>query len=307
MGDKVNPLNWNLGFGFDLGQLGSSIINYYSQQKTNEANRNLAELAYQQNVEQWHRENAYNLPSAQMQRLQDAGLNPNLVYGSGSAVQTSARSPQMSYPQMQSPQVNFSTPMSSSVVNNPLVSSQVSVQRSQAELNQAQVIKTIAESKGLDAKTKYQLIQNMFASEREQLQIQLLNQQIEHFDKQWEVFASQIDVNVSVRDMNVEQANKLKKELRILGINADQAQAMYDKWYKHGLTPAQGWKQMTAQLAWLALQLPSQGEPEISVNDGLTDEEFEKKYGYKRYSDRWWGKVNEQSQYKQGSGWSSIY
>lgn len=35
------------------------------------------------NLEDWWRQNEYNLPSAQMQRLKDAGLNPNLVYGHG--------------------------------------------------------------------------------------------------------------------------------------------------------------------------------------------------------------------------------
>jgi len=33
------------------------------------------------NLNQWHRENAYNHPSAQMARLQEAGLNPALMYG----------------------------------------------------------------------------------------------------------------------------------------------------------------------------------------------------------------------------------
>ena len=32
---------------------------------------------------QWNRENAYNSPKQQMQRLREAGLNPNLVYGKG--------------------------------------------------------------------------------------------------------------------------------------------------------------------------------------------------------------------------------
>lgn len=35
------------------------------------------------NIKFWNMQNAYNDPSAQMQRLRDAGLNPNLVYGSG--------------------------------------------------------------------------------------------------------------------------------------------------------------------------------------------------------------------------------
>lgn len=34
-------------------------------------------------LEDWHRQNEYNSPRAQMQRLQEGGLNPNLVYGQG--------------------------------------------------------------------------------------------------------------------------------------------------------------------------------------------------------------------------------
>lgn len=45
-------------------------------------------LSYEQqralNAEAFNREAAYNHPSAQMQRLKEAGLNPNLIYGSGS-------------------------------------------------------------------------------------------------------------------------------------------------------------------------------------------------------------------------------
>lgn len=37
--------------------------------------------ANKMNIQNWHMQNAYNHPKAQMQRLQEAGLNPNLVYG----------------------------------------------------------------------------------------------------------------------------------------------------------------------------------------------------------------------------------
>lgn len=90
--------------------LGNGLFGYFSTKATNKANKKLAEIAYQQNVEQWERENAYNHPAQQMARLKEAGLNPNLVYGNGSAVQTSARSPQLNYPNMQTPnlQLDFS-------------------------------------------------------------------------------------------------------------------------------------------------------------------------------------------------------
>lgn len=59
---------------------------------TNAANEQAATVAYNRGIEQWNRENAYNSPTAQMERLKQAGLNPNLVYGGG-ATTLSAHSP----------------------------------------------------------------------------------------------------------------------------------------------------------------------------------------------------------------------
>jgi len=47
------------------------------------ANKEMAEYSYGKNLEMWHRQNEYNLPTAQMQRFKEAGLNPNLIYGQG--------------------------------------------------------------------------------------------------------------------------------------------------------------------------------------------------------------------------------
>lgn len=70
-------------------------------EKNREYNMYLAQQTNQQNVEQWERENAalrqataderaYNSPSAQMARLREAGLNPDMYYGGGSLVNTSS-------------------------------------------------------------------------------------------------------------------------------------------------------------------------------------------------------------------------
>ncbi|AXL14930.1 DNA pilot protein [Microviridae sp.] len=40
-----------------------------------------AKKANERNIENWHMANAYNHPSQQMARLQEAGLNPNMIYG----------------------------------------------------------------------------------------------------------------------------------------------------------------------------------------------------------------------------------
>lgn len=47
-----------------------------------------AKKANERNIENWHRQNAYNHPREQMRRLKEAGLNPNLVYGQSASGST---------------------------------------------------------------------------------------------------------------------------------------------------------------------------------------------------------------------------
>lgn len=61
-------------------------------QKTRQYNLMLAQLQNQWNIDQWNRENAYNDPTAMMQRYANAGLNKNLIYSQGNL---SAASPEM--------------------------------------------------------------------------------------------------------------------------------------------------------------------------------------------------------------------
>lgn len=67
--------------------------------KTIAANKKMAEYQYSKDLEMWNQGNKYNSPSAQMDRLKAAGLNPNLVYGSGSAAgNTSGQLPKYNAP-----------------------------------------------------------------------------------------------------------------------------------------------------------------------------------------------------------------
>lgn len=74
------------GFGI-LG----SLINYG-------LNKKLAAQQNQYNIDMWKMQADYNSPQAQMQRFQEAGLNPNLIYGQGSNGNMS-QAPQMVTPQ----------------------------------------------------------------------------------------------------------------------------------------------------------------------------------------------------------------
>lgn len=68
--------------------------------KQNLARRELAEYAYSKDLEMWRRQNEYNLPSAQMQRFKEAGLNPHLIYGQGTPG-NARQMPQYNAPQME--------------------------------------------------------------------------------------------------------------------------------------------------------------------------------------------------------------
>lgn len=59
----------------------------------NDLNKANAEWAFQKELELRKYQADYDSPQAQMQRLKDAGLNPNLMYGNGSAATGSFESP----------------------------------------------------------------------------------------------------------------------------------------------------------------------------------------------------------------------
>lgn len=67
------------------------------------ANKELAEYQYSKDLEMWQKANEYGSPQAQMERLKGAGLNPNMVYGSGSAAGASPSQ----LPKYQAPNVQY--------------------------------------------------------------------------------------------------------------------------------------------------------------------------------------------------------
>lgn len=69
-----------------------AVLNAQSVADTNRSNRSMVQMQNYQNLQQWKRENAYNHPVNQVQRLKAAGLNPGLLYGQP-PTNTSAPSP----------------------------------------------------------------------------------------------------------------------------------------------------------------------------------------------------------------------
>lgn len=95
----------------------------------------------------WNMQNAYNDPSAQMSRLQNANLNPHLVYGNGADAQMGApvRQSQAQTPSFKASQYDFG-----SVVQNALASQQM----------QANIAKTQAETERINQDSMYKKFEN---------------------------------------------------------------------------------------------------------------------------------------------------
>ena len=82
----------------------TAISNLWSQHQTNKANKELAELSYQRQIEQTNLMNEYNSESAKMSRLAAAGLNPMLVYGGSTEGSKQSVLPQYNNPTLKAPQ-----------------------------------------------------------------------------------------------------------------------------------------------------------------------------------------------------------
>lgn len=84
------PLLPLIGAGVGLlGQGINAITNSSANRQDRDFQREMYNRQRQDSLADWAMQNSYNSPRAQMERLADAGLNPNLVYGSG-ATATSA-------------------------------------------------------------------------------------------------------------------------------------------------------------------------------------------------------------------------
>lgn len=96
---------WGGTIGASVSTIGNIISTYMNNKANSEEalkDRQFQELMAQRandwSIQQWNRENAYNDPSAQMERLRRAGLNPNLVFSNGSLNNSAAPSPSVQMP-----------------------------------------------------------------------------------------------------------------------------------------------------------------------------------------------------------------
>jgi len=85
-----------------IGGAIGGVASIIGQERANKANQRMAEYQNQQNLQQWNRQNQYNSPTQQMQRLKEAGINPNMAYAKGTINNTTSSSPKMERADMKS-------------------------------------------------------------------------------------------------------------------------------------------------------------------------------------------------------------
>lgn len=73
--------------------LAGSAINLFGTQMNNRAQQRMADRQNAYDLEMWNKTNLYNSPTETMKRLEAAGLNPNLVYGSGNVTSQASPAP----------------------------------------------------------------------------------------------------------------------------------------------------------------------------------------------------------------------
>lgn len=128
-----------------IGSVLGSGINALSQssmnKKTRKWNEHMMQLQRQWAHQDWEKQNAYNSPQQQMQRLKEAGLNPHLIYGGSSGIQA-AQSINQPTPQNWNPKAPDLGAMLTGPVNAYMETRSFS---SQQKLMDAQTLKVLSE------------------------------------------------------------------------------------------------------------------------------------------------------------------
>ena len=172
-------------------------------QATREYNLNLAKQHNQWSIEQWNRENAYNTPSAQMERAKAAGLNADMLYGNGTLQNAAASSPQMTSGAPATP-MDWSALGGKRTIGDALATSLSNeMARAQIDAVKADTKKTLADA-GLSE------IALTYADAKERLNMKLTEEQFKLVEQQWQEVAQTIEnKRAELEGISLDNARKM--------------------------------------------------------------------------------------------------
>lgn len=170
-----NPLTAGIvaGAGSLIGGLfggsGSSKAAKYQLQAARETNKMNYQIAQENNAfneRMWDKQNAYNSPVEQRRRLEQAGLNPNLMMNGGSAGTAESAPTADTSGVQQVPDIGSTIASGYQQFGNSLsnAASQIAGMVYNNDLQQANVDKTKAEAQNADLQNQYDSLRNEFAA-----------------------------------------------------------------------------------------------------------------------------------------------
>lgn len=152
-----------------FGSSGSSKAAKYQLQAARETNRMNYQIAQENNAfnqRMWEKQNAYNSPAEQRRRLEEAGLNPNLMLNGGSAgIAETAPTADTSGVQ-QVPDIGSTIASGYNLFGSSLSSaaSQIAGMVYNNDLQKANVDKATADAQSASQDARYKELQNQFAA-----------------------------------------------------------------------------------------------------------------------------------------------
>jgi len=252
------------------GTIAQGIFNRKQSKKntkrTNQANMELAKYAYEKDLEMWERNNKYNSPEAQMKRLQEAGLNRNLVYGSGNvAGNTSGQTPHYQNPRMD---YMGQLPVDVGGAANALQTYQ------DIRLKEAQIDNVKASTVNTGQRTTSELIKGsnyLTDGQKKQLELSTAREL-----QQTHIQAGRTELEIAKQKLTTEQKRQISMDLK------NEYQKMMNDWAERGVTAQDAaWVRMAARAAdnlgidissWITDALKKTEQYHKSSNEILTPE-----------------------------------
>ena len=193
----------------------SSIFNHQSQKRENERNRDFTREMFdkqvENNIKMWNMQNQYDLPKNQIERLRQAGINPDLYYGGSSVPATSPISPASSSSSSSGYQpYNFGQ-------YDPLTTAQIGLIEAQTRNLDSDTEKKVSEKNILDIDAKTLVERNQAALDNLKANTRnldanskkVLEGELPHLQKGVDHF------NALIRNLNQDTANKSAENIKI--------------------------------------------------------------------------------------------
>lgn len=198
-----------LGLGI-ASSLGSSLFNNFMSLHNADVSykrqRDLMALQQQYAVENWNRETRYNHPISVMNRLKEAGLNPNLIYGELSG---NMSSPGISAPSAPGAPMATPMPMSNPISEGAAAAQGIALAKKAGSEAIGQEIENDYLRRTLEERINAVAVQNNWTKE----QTALATQTIAHIVSQMNVLTHDADIKIAEAKIKDAEAKWINERL----------------------------------------------------------------------------------------------